>query len=50
MILLSSDRLVVFAYRRVKSIIGQNKGSFVLELQQRSMEFSSVIQKHQNIR
>ncbi|EOA33289.1 hypothetical protein CARUB_v10019777mg [Capsella rubella] len=35
---------------RVKSIIGQNKGSFVLELQQRSMEFSSVIQKHQNIR
>uniref|UniRef100_A0A1J3K3X0 AP-1 complex subunit gamma n=1 Tax=Noccaea caerulescens TaxID=107243 RepID=A0A1J3K3X0_NOCCA len=35
---------------RVKSIIGQNKGSFVLELQQRSLEFSSVIQKHQNIR
>ncbi|KAJ0254565.1 AP-1 complex subunit gamma-2 [Hirschfeldia incana] len=35
---------------RVKSIIGQNKGSFVLELQQRSMEFSSIIQKHQNIR
>ncbi|CAH8387873.1 unnamed protein product [Eruca vesicaria subsp. sativa] len=35
---------------RVKSIIGQNKGSIVLELQQRSMEFSSVIQKHQSIR
>lgn len=48
--MLLTDGFVVFACRRVKSIIGQNKGSFVLELQQRSMEFSSVIQKHQNIR
>ncbi|WZY72580.1 hypothetical protein YC2023_004820 [Brassica napus] len=40
--MLLTDGFVVFACRRVKSIIGQNKGSFVLELQQRSMEFSSV--------
>ncbi|KAI8007581.1 putative WEB family protein [Camellia lanceoleosa] len=35
---------------RIKDIIVQYKGSLVLELQQRSIEFSSVIQKHQNIR
>uniref|UniRef100_A0A2P2ML32 AP-1 complex subunit gamma n=1 Tax=Rhizophora mucronata TaxID=61149 RepID=A0A2P2ML32_RHIMU len=35
---------------RVKDIISQYKGSLVLELQQRSLEFSSVIEKHQNIR
>ncbi|KAI8021872.1 Myosin-12 [Camellia lanceoleosa] len=36
--------------RRIKDIIVQYKGSLVLELQQRSIEFNSVIQKHQNIR
>ncbi|KAF5945337.1 hypothetical protein HYC85_015565 [Camellia sinensis] len=35
---------------RIKDIIVQYKGSLVLELQQRSIEFNSVIQKHQNIR
>lgn len=36
--------------RRIQDIIVQNKGSLVLELQQRSIEFNSIIQKHQNIR
>ncbi|CAL5338352.1 unnamed protein product [Camellia sinensis] len=36
--------------QRIKDIIVQYKGSLVLELQQRSIEFNSVIQKHQNIR
>ncbi|KAF9606942.1 hypothetical protein IFM89_030240 [Coptis chinensis] len=36
--------------KRVKDIIIEYKGSFVLELQQRSMEFNSIIDKHQNIR
>ncbi|XP_073261354.1 AP-1 complex subunit gamma-2 isoform X3 [Populus alba] len=35
---------------RIKDIIVQHKGSFVLELQQRSLEFNSIIEKHQNIR
>ncbi|KAL8157124.1 AP-1 complex subunit gamma-2-like [Apium graveolens] len=35
---------------RIQDIIVQNKGSLVLELQQRSIEFNSIIQKHQNIR
>ncbi|KAJ9188003.1 hypothetical protein P3X46_003405 [Hevea brasiliensis] len=35
---------------RIKDIIVQYKGSFVLELQQRSLEFNSIIEKHQNIR
>ncbi|PON98906.1 Adaptor protein complex AP-1, gamma subunit [Trema orientale] len=35
---------------RIKDIIAQYKGSLVLELQQRSIEFNSVIAKHQNIR
>ncbi|KAL5122421.1 AP-1 complex subunit gamma-2 [Glycine soja] len=35
---------------RIKGIIVQFKGSFVLELQQRAIEFSSIISKHQNIR
>ncbi|KAL2662233.1 hypothetical protein GLYMA_02G033300v4 [Glycine max] len=35
---------------RIKEIIVQFKGSFVLELQQRAIEFSSIISKHQNIR
>ncbi|PON59284.1 Adaptor protein complex AP-1, gamma subunit [Parasponia andersonii] len=36
--------------QRIKDIIAQYKGSLVLELQQRSIEFNSVITKHQNIR
>lgn len=35
---------------RIKGIIVQSKGSLVLELQQRSLEFNSIIEKHQNIR
>ncbi|KAK4261289.1 hypothetical protein QN277_004309 [Acacia crassicarpa] len=35
---------------RIKEIIIQYKGNFVLELQQRSLEFNSIIAKHQNIR
>ncbi|KAJ8569820.1 hypothetical protein K7X08_006397 [Anisodus acutangulus] len=34
---------------RISSIIVQNKGSFVLELQQRAIEFNSIIERHQNI-
>ncbi|CAL0299285.1 unnamed protein product [Lupinus luteus] len=36
--------------KRIKEIIVAFKGDFVLELQQRSVEFNSVIVKHQNIR
>ncbi|KAI9169802.1 hypothetical protein LWI28_017964 [Acer negundo] len=35
---------------RIKDIIVQHKGSLVLELQQRSIEFNSIIAKHHNIR
>ncbi|KAK8979754.1 hypothetical protein V6N11_065957 [Hibiscus sabdariffa] len=35
---------------RIKDIIVQNKRSLMLELQQRSIEFSCILQKHQNIR
>ncbi|KAJ6331603.1 hypothetical protein OIU76_010060 [Salix suchowensis] len=35
---------------RIKDIIVHHKGSLVLELQQRSLEFNSIIDKHQNIR
>ncbi|KAH1098331.1 hypothetical protein J1N35_015252 [Gossypium stocksii] len=35
---------------RIKGIIVQNKGNLVLELQQRSIEFNRILQKHQNIR
>ncbi|XXG73082.1 hypothetical protein AAC387_Pa07g2060 [Persea americana] len=35
---------------RIREIINQQKGSLVLELQQRSIEFNSIIQKHQNIK
>ncbi|KAK8512886.1 hypothetical protein V6N13_090374 [Hibiscus sabdariffa] len=35
---------------RIKDIILQNKQSFVLELQQRSIEFNCILQKHQNVR
>ncbi|XP_006483813.1 AP-1 complex subunit gamma-2-like [Citrus sinensis] len=35
---------------RIRDIIVQNKGSLVLELQQRSIEFNSIVEKHQNIR
>lgn len=31
-------------------MIIQHKGSLVLESQQRSIEFNSIIEKHQNIR
>ncbi|XP_076918393.1 AP-1 complex subunit gamma-2-like [Bidens hawaiensis] len=36
--------------QRIKDIVNQSKGSLLLELQQRSIEFESIIQKHQNIR
>ncbi|XP_043724501.1 AP-1 complex subunit gamma-2-like isoform X3 [Telopea speciosissima] len=36
--------------QRVKEIIVQHKGGLVLELQQRSIEFNSIIERHQNIR
>ncbi|MED6171959.1 hypothetical protein PIB30_045771 [Stylosanthes scabra] len=35
---------------RIREIIVKYKGNFVLELQQRSIEFNSIIAKHQNIR
>ncbi|KAL5225010.1 hypothetical protein ABZP36_011649 [Zizania latifolia] len=35
---------------RIKEIVVQNKGNTVLELQQRSIEFSSIIQRHQSIK
>ncbi|GKV14476.1 hypothetical protein SLEP1_g25355 [Rubroshorea leprosula] len=35
---------------RIRNIIVQHKGSLVLELQQRSIEFNSILEKHQNIR
>ncbi|KAF0933493.1 hypothetical protein E2562_018579 [Oryza meyeriana var. granulata] len=35
---------------RIKQIVSQNKENIVLELQQRSIEFSSIIQRHQSIR
>ncbi|KAK6252569.1 hypothetical protein QUC31_014289 [Theobroma cacao] len=35
---------------RIRDIIVQNKGNLVLELQQRSIEFNCILQKHQNIR
>ncbi|GAY36421.1 hypothetical protein CUMW_021970 [Citrus unshiu] len=35
---------------RIRDMIVQNKGSLVLELQQRSIEFNSIVEKHQNIR
>lgn len=36
--------------QRIKDIIVQYKGSLLLELQQRALEFNSIIEKHQNIR
>lgn len=33
---------------RIKDIIVQHKGSLLLELQQRSIEFNSIIERHQN--
>ncbi|KAJ6824898.1 AP-1 complex subunit gamma-2-like [Iris pallida] len=35
---------------RIRELIMQQKGNFVLELQQRSIEFNSIIQKHQRIK
>ncbi|KAK4791834.1 hypothetical protein SAY86_032247 [Trapa natans] len=35
---------------RIREIIVQHKGNFVLELQQRSIEFNSILDKHKNIR
>jgi AP-1 complex subunit gamma-1 len=40
----------VSVVRRIKEIVVQNKGNTVLELQQRSIEFNSIIQRHQSIR
>ncbi|XP_074309844.1 AP-1 complex subunit gamma-1-like isoform X2 [Silene latifolia] len=36
--------------QRVKEILVQYKGSILLELQQRAIEFNSIIERHQNIR
>ncbi|XP_024987422.1 AP-1 complex subunit gamma-2-like isoform X2 [Cynara cardunculus var. scolymus] len=36
--------------QRIKDIVTQSKGSLLLELQQRSIEFDSIIEKHQNLR
>lgn len=44
------DYLTDSVCRRIRDIIVQNKGSLVLELQQRSIEFNSIVEKHQNIR
>jgi hypothetical protein len=62
-LIISSDSFVRYAYmivqlhhffvsvvRRIKEIVVQNKGNTVLELQQRSIEFNSIIQRHQSIR
>lgn len=50
----SQDKSVICEYliwcRRINDIIIQYKGSFVLELQQRAIEFNSIIERHQNIR
>ncbi|KAI5081103.1 hypothetical protein GOP47_0004286 [Adiantum capillus-veneris] len=35
---------------RIKELISQSKGSFILELQQRAIEFGSILAKHQNIK
>ncbi|PWA93626.1 adaptor protein complex AP-1, gamma subunit [Artemisia annua] len=34
----------------IKDIVNQSRGSLLLELQQRSIEFDSMLEKHQNIR
>ena len=39
-----------YVCRRIGEIIVQFKGNLVLELQQRAIEFNSIIAKHQNIR
>uniref|UniRef100_A0A7N0T865 AP-1 complex subunit gamma n=1 Tax=Kalanchoe fedtschenkoi TaxID=63787 RepID=A0A7N0T865_KALFE len=36
--------------QRIRDVIVQCKGSLLLELQQRAIEFNSIIEKHQNIR
>ncbi|VAI70809.1 unnamed protein product [Triticum turgidum subsp. durum] len=36
--------------KRIQAIVVQNKGNTVLELQQRSIEFNSIIQRHQSIK
>lgn len=36
--------------RRIQVIVVQNKGNTVLELQQRSIEFNSIIQRHKPIK
>ncbi|VAI83020.1 unnamed protein product [Triticum turgidum subsp. durum] len=36
--------------KRIQVIVAQNKGNTVLELQQRSIEFNSIIQRHQSIK
>ncbi|KAI3502413.1 hypothetical protein L1887_30467 [Cichorium endivia] len=36
--------------QRIKDMVTESKGSLLLELQQRSIEFDSIIAKHQNIR
>ncbi|KAL8142389.1 hypothetical protein V2J09_015421 [Rumex salicifolius] len=35
---------------RIKGLVSQYKGSHLLELQQRSLEFNSIIERHQHIR
>lgn len=35
---------------RIKDLVSQNKGSVILELQQRAIEFGSILSKHQSIK
>ncbi|KAH7279348.1 hypothetical protein KP509_37G015500 [Ceratopteris richardii] len=35
---------------RIKELVSQSKDSFILELQQRAIEFGSILVKHQNIK
>ncbi|KAG6422620.1 hypothetical protein SASPL_119199 [Salvia splendens] len=43
------DRFVIYC-RRIKDTVLHQKGSLVLELQQRAIEFNSIIEKHEKIR
>lgn len=42
--------VILLFNRRVKEIVTQHKGNVELELQQRSIEFASIIQRHTGIK
>ncbi|PKU63393.1 AP-1 complex subunit gamma-2 [Dendrobium catenatum] len=44
-----TSQLLCISCRRIRELIIQHKGNFELELQQRSIEFNNIIQKHKNI-